>query len=255
MAQKEVISGCKLLTSHMGGISLIFNCCRSDWTLDLTHPRVNAQDGWQYARILDDTEDKWSPDMPAPLERLLGGSGIMSGMASSSSGASSSVPSSPSASLLSPRGKGRAPSNTNLSFARRRRWVRVMRRRLDISPLPFLQPNGKFYSLTESGALIPYVPEDHRDNQSVLDSSDAGGVELSSTPSGLAGRDYVARARYLADGRNNRRASTSGSPDLESLDATQMKRIANKLERAIGELRIGLLSMSAADNLLAHALY
>lgn len=97
---------------------------RSDWTLDLTHPRVDVHDGWQYARVLDDQEDKWTPDLPGQLERLLGGSGIVQGMATPGPSASSSRPISPTSSLTSPRRKGKGPANTNLSFARRRRWVR-----------------------------------------------------------------------------------------------------------------------------------
>jgi len=116
-----------------------------------------------------------------------------------------------------------------------------MRRRLDIAPLPFLQPDGRFYSLTESGELFPYTPDDH-DAQSNLDPSDAGGVELSSAPLSVLTnhQDYVARARYLAEGNSTNR--DGGYVDPQSLPATEIKRNINKLSRAVSELRLGILS-------------
>lgn len=106
---------------------LIRDRFRSDWTLDVTHTRVDVQDGWQYARLLDDSEDKWAAEQPPLLERLLSGSGLVQGMtASSSSGGSGMASGSTSGAggLRSPRAaKGKGPANTNLSFARRRRWV------------------------------------------------------------------------------------------------------------------------------------
>ena len=115
-----------------------------------------------------------------------------------------------------------------------------MRRRLDIAPLPFLQPDGRFYSLTASGELFPYTQDD-RDAQSNFDPSDAGGVELSSAPLSVLTnhQDYVARARYLAEGNNTNR---DGYVDPQSLPATEIKRNINKLSRAISELRLGILS-------------
>lgn len=109
---------------------------RSEWTLDLTHPRVDVHEGWQYARVLDDSEDKWSAEQPPQLERLLGGSGIVQGMTSSGSSGTPSGRMSPNAAVLSPRGKGKGPANTRLSFARRRRWVSIdkLQTRMCFSP-------------------------------------------------------------------------------------------------------------------------
>jgi hypothetical protein len=118
-----------------------------------------------------------------------------------------------------------------------------MRRRLDIAPLPFLQPDGVFYSLSESGDLIPYISDD-RDAQSNFDASDAGGVELSSAPLNVLAnhQDYVSRSRYLAEGNNANR--DGGYVDPQSLSATEIKRNINKLSRAVSELRLGILSAS-----------
>ncbi|EPT02761.1 hypothetical protein FOMPIDRAFT_1059042 [Fomitopsis schrenkii] len=197
----------------------------SDWTLDVTHPGVDAEDGWQYAHSFDDPEDAWTAEQPPQLERLLDGAGAVSAgfggnrSRSASAGSSSSRPNGNSAG--------------SQTWVRRRRWVRVMRRRLDIPPLPFLQPDGQLYHLAADGTLIPYVENDD-DNF-----SDADGQELTSMPSsGLAGQDYVARARYLAGTQYGDSESISG--DRSPLDA---RRAIAKLERATSELRQGDLDV------------
>ncbi|QRW16388.1 ankyrin repeats [Rhizoctonia solani] len=53
----------------------------SDWTLDLTHPRANASEGWQYAQSFDESDDKWTSDPPSGLEKLLQGQSGLSGPA------------------------------------------------------------------------------------------------------------------------------------------------------------------------------
>lgn len=106
--------------------------------------------------------------------------------------------------------------------------MRVMRRRLDIPPLPFLMPDGAMYHLAD-GQLIPYVDQD----ESVFGGSE--GQELSAMPStGMSSQDYVARARYLV-----------GTPSLDDSDlgsGLEARRMIAKLERATTELRQGLLS-------------
>ena len=105
-----------------------------------------------------------------------------------------------------------------------------MRRRLDIPPLPFLEPDGKMYHFTADGHLIPLMEpspnEDHED----------GGQELSAMPTtGLSSaQDYVARARYHA-------GSSTESP-TDSISAVEARRAIAKLVRATTELRQGILS-------------
>ena len=103
----------------------------------------------------------------------------------------------------------------------------MMRRRLDIPPLPILLPDGAMYHLAD-GQLIPYIDHDESD----FGGSD--GQELSAMPSsGMASQDYVARARYLV-----------GTPSLDDGDmgsALDARRMIAKLERATTELRQGLL--------------
>ena len=133
-------------------------------------------------------------------------------------------------------GSSGSRSNTPQSWVRRRRWVRVMRRRLDIPPLPFMQPSGSLYSLDADGHLIPYVEETNADY------TGAEGQELGSMPSsGLtSAQDYVARARYLAGSPQD-----DGESDAASDSAIQARRAIAKLERATTELRQGILSKRA----------
>ncbi|KAG9034060.1 hypothetical protein FRB95_013829 [Tulasnella sp. JGI-2019a] len=193
----------------------------SDWTLDFTHPRVDPSEGWQYARHLDEPDDRWTAEMPPQLERLLSGSGVVAGL-TNPSGSST------------PRGNGAASTHASTSWARRRRWVRVMRRRLDIPPLPFLQPDGHMYHLSEDGTWVPVADAP---SSPTADGSE-GGQELGSMPPTFlsASKDYVARARYLADSPQ----TESTEPASSNLDAANVKRAINKLERAVTELRSGM---------------
>jgi hypothetical protein len=174
----------------------------------VTHPGVDAEEGWQYAHTLKDLDDHWTPNQPPQLERLLAGNGaVTAGSPASSSSARLQT------------------------WARRRRWVRVMRRRLDIPPLPFLQPDGAMYHLADDGMLIPCVD----DNQS--DFQQGNGQELGSMPSTplSSAQDYVARARYLVGNRSQNEAS-GATPS-----AVEVRRAIAKLERATMELRQGIL--------------
>lgn len=193
---------------------------RSDWTLDVTHPGVDAEEGWQYAQSFNDPEDQWLAEQPPQLERLLSGNGVVAAGLGSPSRSSSR------------NGSGSSSANPQ-SWVRRRRWVRVMRRRLDIPPLPFMEPDGAMYHLAADGVMIPYIEESHSDV------GDGEGQELGamqSTPLSSA-QDYVARARYLVG--NKSRDTGSGDEVVFAVDA---RRGIAKLERATTELRQGLLS-------------
>lgn len=111
-----------------------------------------------------------------------------------------------------------------------------MRRRLDIPPLPFMEPDGAMYHLDADGTLIPYVQEVEGDFH-----SSGSGQELGSMRSFLSSaQDYVARARYLV-GTQNRDTDAHGEP-ISGVDA---RRAIAKLERATMELRQGLLGQCA----------
>lgn len=189
----------------------------SDWTLDVTPPGVDAQEGWQYAHSFSDPDDQWVSEPPPQLERLLSGSGAVGlGLGGSSRSRSSS------------HGSTSTGSHSPQAWVRRRRWVRVMRRRLDIPPLPFLLPDGGMYHLAD-GQLIPYVENEESDF------GGSEGQELSAMPSsGYSSQDYVARARYLV--------GTPHPDDRDMSSALEARRMIAKLERATTELRQGLLS-------------
>ncbi|KII94682.1 hypothetical protein PLICRDRAFT_96167, partial [Plicaturopsis crispa FD-325 SS-3] len=188
-----------------------------------------AEDGWQYAQSFDTPDELWTAEKPPQLERLLGGNGVV-------------------AAGLSPgprsNGRGRSLSGSSSSapvnsqkWVRRRRWVRVMRRRLDIPPLPFLEPDGAMYHLSDDGTLIPYIDE------SIGFVDEGYGEELTEMPSSMlsGARDYVSRARYLVG--NQSRDETNGT----AVSALEARRAIAKLERATTELRQGILSDDDAD--------
>jgi hypothetical protein len=176
---------------------------------------VDVDGGWQYAHSFGDQEEQWNAEPPASLERLLTGSGVVSAGLSSPSNRSNSL-----------------RPNSSQSWVRRRRWVRVMRRRLDIPPLPFLGPDGAFYDLSSAGSLVPHISDVQSDGYPTE------GQELGTMPTSFlsASQDYVARSRYLA-----------GTPTVENVangrpqSAIDARRAIAKLERAVTELRTGML--------------
>ncbi|KAJ3937313.1 MAG: hypothetical protein NXY57DRAFT_883847 [Lentinula lateritia] len=184
----------------------------SDWTLDVTHPGVDADQGWQYARNFDDPEEEWTPEVTGALGRVLGG-----GLGSNSTSA----------------------TPTPTTYVRRRRWVRVMRRRLDIPPLPFLFPDGKMYLVREDGGLVRYI---HHPNVSDEEGHQEG-QELNTMPSRFSNpQDYVSRARYLVGSQTHGLDSDgiqNGDNAGGSLSAVDARRTIAKLERATMELRLG----------------
>lgn len=182
--------------------------------MDLTYPKVDAEEGWQYARSFDDPDEEWSAEPPPALERLLSGAGVMTaGFGASTSRQSSAL-----------------RSINAQSWVRRRRWVRVMRRRLDIPPLPYLGSEGSMYQLAEDGTLEPYVTDTRDDDYG------SDGYELGAMPRTFlsVSQDYVARSRYLA----GTPADTSVNGDPTS--AIEMRRAITKLEQAVMELRTGI---------------
>lgn len=132
---------------------------------------------------------------------------------------------------LSSHPQGRA----QLAWVRRRRWVRIMRRRLDIPPLAFLEPDGSMYHLDFDGSLIPYT-EDVSQTQ-LPDGSEGREMAAMSSTFLSSAQDYVARARYLV-GNQLQDPDTVGS----SVSAVDVRRAIAKVERATMELRQGILS-------------
>ncbi|KAJ3892916.1 hypothetical protein GG344DRAFT_87465 [Lentinula edodes] len=237
----------------------------SDWTLDVTHPGVDADQGWQYARNFDDPEEEWTPEVTGALGRVLGGGlGGLSGVLRTPPGLGRSSSNSDSRSGSGSNSTSATPTPT--TYVRRRRWVRVMRRRLDIPPLPFLFPDGKMYLVREDGGLVRYI---HHPNVSDEDASQPRspaywdpnassdevaysygeeghqeGQELSTIPSRSSkAQDYVSRARYLVGSQTYGLDSDgiqNGDNAGGSLSAVDARRTIAKLERATMELRLGV---------------
>lgn len=184
--------------------------------MDVTLPEVDAETGWQYAQSFDSPDDQWTPEPPARLERLLAGGSAVAALSASGSASGS---------------RSRPGSASAHSWVRRRRWVRVMRRRLDIPPLPFLGPDGNYYHWLHDGTMVPF-------RDTVNDPGDSEGQELAMVPSNplASAQDYVARARYLA-------GPQVGTPEMvdQVNSAVEARRAIAKLERATMELRQGIL--------------
>ncbi|KAG2158794.1 FYVE-domain-containing protein, partial [Suillus bovinus] len=200
----------------------------SDWTLD--YPGVDVEAAWEYAQDFSSPDGAWTAEPPPQLQSLLSGSGLMTASLGTPSRSHSRTSSS--SSVTSVHAAARAPT-----WVRRRRWVRVMRRRLDIPPLPFQEPDGVMYNLASDGSLIPFTEDDQGDF------GEGEGQELgamtSTRPS--SAQDYVSRAWYLVGTQRDAVVAE------ETLSAVEARRAIAKLERATTELRQGILSDSDTE--------
>lgn len=204
----------------------------------MTHPRVDVNEGWQYARSFDDPDEQWSAEPPALLERVLSGAGVLTRPGTTPPGTTPPIAIS-----------GSPQANQDITtWVRRRRWIRVLRRRLDIPPLPFLQADGNRYYLGTDGTLIP------AEDNNFVGSFEGEGQEMGTFTS-TGGQDYVSRARYLAGTQrkgslsvgllDNNGAGVNG----EAISAADLKRAIGRLERATVELRAGVLG----ENILLYS--
>lgn len=180
----------------------------------MTPPGVDAEEGWQYAHTFNDPEEQWTPGKPIALERLLSGTGIVAAGFGSRAGPSSS-----------------SASIRTQSWVRRRRWVRILRRRLDIPPMPFLEPDGAMYYFDAAGNPIPHI-DDNNSDAGVTEGRELGSMRP--TPLSSA-KDYVGRARYLVGQQPTDEVSTQ-------LSGVEARRAIAKLERATSELGQGIPS-------------
>ncbi|BGP44970.1 hypothetical protein JCM10450v2_000785 [Rhodotorula kratochvilovae] len=156
----------------------------SDWVLDLTAPSSSALDGWSYAPSFSSAADEWAPSPPSDVLRALDSAAALAALA----------------------GSGR-------KAVRRRRWVRVMRRRLDLPDWGYAGPGAR---------------------------AAAQGAER--------GMDYLARARFFAgtghagadvDDAGGVRGGKAPAPEEEE-DRVALRKEAARLERAADELRRGM---------------
>jgi hypothetical protein len=193
---------------------------QGDWFIDLTPPSVDASVGWQYAQSFDDPPERWTPQMPAELVRLIEQDGGASGVA-------------------------------GVKWVRRRRWCRVMRRRLDRPNLGFVGDVAPSFE----DAVVAFAER----NPSKVDDDDDYLEEQPPPPPPSA--DYVEHARYLAGahhlafesdgmsvrtlgGSSNAGGGGGGGGDgvgEEEFTKAGFRKLVARLEAAITELRAGLL--------------
>ncbi|BGO96805.1 hypothetical protein NBRC10513v2_000741 [Rhodotorula toruloides] len=147
----------------------------SNWVVDTTAPSGSPIDGWSYATSFEAPDSEWTPEPPLDVRRALEG------------GAS-----------LATLGGGK-------KWVRRRKWVRVMRRRLEL-------PDWGF-------ADQPSFPRREEQHDSSAESD-----------------DYRSRAQFLA-GVTGETELTSG---VEGNERAELRKVAARLERAADELRRGM---------------
>ncbi|GAA5831894.1 hypothetical protein JCM11251_003923 [Rhodosporidiobolus azoricus] len=179
----------------------------SDWVVDTTSPRSSPVDGWSYASSFDAPSEEWAPEPPIEIQRALeGGPGLpLSGK----------------------------------KWVRRRQWVRVMRRRVDLPEWGF--------------ADLPPFPR--RPSVSRRPSASSVAEPAPVPPFTL---DYRARAQFFAGnphplttaGNVSDRASIrSGLTATSALpDRAEGRKSLARLERAADELRRGMVTDENADS-------
>ncbi|KAJ1652755.1 hypothetical protein IWQ61_006980, partial [Dispira simplex] len=130
----------------------------TDWFLDLRHPQVHHENGWQYARAFSLPDTHWITEPKAVLFPPGSGSLPPTGIRPDQTGGAVPWPLQVASELAPP---------TSSSWVRRRRWIRVMKRKVDISRLnqrsarlPSLDasvhtPSGEQRNVTLSSSSLP----------------------------------------------------------------------------------------------------
>lgn len=181
----------------------------SDWVPSTTSPLSSPFDGWSYAPSFSTPAAEWSASPPLEVLRAFeGGAGVS----------------------LALDGK---------KWVRRREWVRVMRRRVDLPDWGYLD-------------LPPYPRRQSTTSPSVVET--AATVAPAPPPS----LDYRARAQFLAGVSNH--PSTALSSDAASIrsshtvtspsvsDRSDLRKASLRLSRAADELRRGMQTDDDASN-------
>ncbi|KAJ1023485.1 hypothetical protein NDA16_003102 [Ustilago loliicola] len=196
-----------------------------EWQPDTTHPLVDVEQGWQYAQSFDALDDKWSSQPPPPLERLLEGRGLSASVTRALTGG---------AGLANAQADQEASSS---GWVRRRRWVRVLRRRLDIEFGDDLEACDGAISadseMSESGRNGSSRETDGHglSTAAIMAAQEAAKLECSQLGSDA---DYVSRAKALAGS-----SAASGATPADALgdDRDELARRIARLVMAITELR------------------
>lgn len=147
--------------------------------IDLSPANIDPEQGWQYATSFDVQEDEWKAEMPEQVARLLAGAVDAQ----------------------------ESREAKNVKWVRRRRWARIMRRRIDI-------PHWGFDDDPED---ILY--QDHNalgDEETRHVDGEEDDVELAPM------RDYLERAQYYAGShiKHSPHSQQQGSQNLDESDAS-----------------------------------
>lgn len=210
----------------------------SAWQLDLTHPQVDAHEGWQYAQSFDAPEERWVAAVPPPLARLLEGRGLGASVSRAMTGGV--LPGPGQTALGGPNGTGASEQEAVATgWVRRRRWVRVMRRRLDIqvgdeleaAELAHLSASVGSYGASLGGltsAVVIQAEQEARQQCAALGAS----------------ADYVARAQALAGPD----ASEGVTPaDLMGQGVDELRKRIARFDLAVAELRASAFADENTD--------
>lgn len=203
----------------------------SDWQTDTTHPQVDAGQGWQYAPTFDTPEERWLANPPPPLTRLLDGRGLGQSVQRAVTGVVMATTSG------SP-GVVEAEA-VSTGWVRKRRWVRVMRRRLDIE-------FGDELEAAEQASLNLTVTESHGDAVGVLTSASVFAAQQAARSDANrlgSSADYLARSRAMAG--VDLMAATPA--DLMGQSDDEIKTRITRLDVAVTELRSHAFSDGDAE--------
>lgn len=162
----------------------------SQFFVDLSPSNVNAEQGWQYAKSFDELEENWSSEIPNEVVRILSG--------------------------------GEIP-NKGVKWVRRRRWARIMRRRIHI-------PHWGFDDDPVSSSSEHTEGEEHRSTK-----LNQGSSEMPAT----AVRDYLERAQYFVGSHIRSRAQAeNGTKDWYNSDGDETMSLRS-LQTVIAESQNG----------------
>ncbi|PWN42649.1 hypothetical protein IE81DRAFT_117310 [Ceraceosorus guamensis] len=215
----------------------------SDWQTDLTHPLVDADEGWQYAQSFDAPDERWTAAIPPPLSRILEGKGLG---ASVSRAVTGGLLPGPGQTSINGHGAGHEQEAVATGWVRRRRWVRVMRRRLDIEIGDELEAAELAHfsaTLTATGGTNGPSgrPGATFSSVAVIEAEQAAREAcLALGPSA----DYLARSKALA-GESAAAGSTPADALGEGVD--ELRRRIARLDLAVAELRASAFSDEDAD--------
>lgn len=198
-----------------------------DWQIDTTHPLVNPDEGWQYAQSFDAPEDKWYAQIPPPLARLIEGKGLSSSFTRALSGGTLPGPGQSSSTAQGDQEAGAT------GWVRRRRWIRCMRRRLDIEFGDELEA-AELSSASESATALHAELDESNGETDARAELDRLGPDA----------DYVARAKALAG-----TFAVDGVTPADVIgESVQMLRATiTRLELAITELRDNAFKDESVD--------